>query len=192
MAGPRPRPRRRTCGRRRSRAAWARSTASAPRCRCRGRSRGSSGPRVRCTGCPSTSTVKVGVASGRCGACVSSRRSTERSVASGARSWGSVSVMRSVLGLRLEPGCTRRQGIRRARSAARTRPRKYRIPVSNGFGAQNSRPHSAASRMSAASSSRICGSVGRDRPVVARRPISYIRRTPIRQGIVLPHDSSDR
>jgi len=57
---------------------------------------------------------------------------------------------------------------------------KYRIPLSSGFGAQNSRPHSAASRTSAARSWRFWGSEGRDRPLVARMPISYRRRTPMR------------
>ena len=105
---PRPRPRRRTSGRRRSRAASARSRASGSRCRCRGRPRGSSGPRGPRRRRPSTSIRMRGVACGRCGAWVVSRRS------------GSVSAA-AAGGARDQVGHRGRASLRRRRRPPRPR-----------------------------------------------------------------------
>ena len=78
------------------------------------------------------------------------------------------------------------------RSGLRTRLQSSAVRTGTGWVPAAPGRTVPPSRTSAARSSSSCGSVGRARPLVAREPISYIRRTPMRHGMVLPHDSSER
>ena len=102
-----------------------------------------------------------------------------------------VTVMRSPAGPRLGLGRTRRQGI----PAFEVSLELVGKVAHSGHERVGSQTLESAQGAVADVGGQGLGKIavlGFEKPFVARWPSSYSRRTPMRHGMVLPHDSSDR